>query len=94
MGRPAARRWRAFHLLAAPRPGQASVELRKGVAEFARNIKKLLKGRGDEITIGAFTGHWNDHPRPFTWTKDADEILAKIERAKAKQAPLHTTSVP
>jgi transposase len=34
--------------------------------------------------IGAFIDTWNDHPRPFTWTKDADKILAKIESAKAK----------
>jgi DDE superfamily endonuclease len=38
--------------------------------------------------IGAFTGHWNDHSRPFSWTKNADEILAKIERAKAKTSAL------
>jgi hypothetical protein len=25
--------------------------------------------------------YWNDHPRPFTWTK-ADDILANIQRAK------------
>ena len=35
-------------------------------------------------TIGAFIDHWNDHPRPFTWTKDASEILASIQRAKTK----------
>jgi hypothetical protein len=23
--------------------------------------------------IGAFIDHWNEHPRPFTWTKDADD---------------------
>lgn len=34
--------------------------------------------------IGAFIDHWNDHPRPFAWTKDADEILASIKRAKTK----------
>src|SRR6266516_1749027 len=34
--------------------------------------------------IGVFIDHWNDHPRPFTWTKDADEILASIQRAKTK----------
>jgi hypothetical protein len=34
--------------------------------------------------IGAFIDSWNDHPRPFTWTKDADEILRKINRAKTK----------
>ena len=35
-------------------------------------------------TIGAFIDGWNDHPRPFAWTKDADEILGKIHRAKTK----------
>jgi transposase len=34
--------------------------------------------------IGAFIDGWNDHPRPFTWTRDADEILASIQRAKTK----------
>jgi hypothetical protein len=38
--------------------------------------------------IGAFIDRWNEHPRPFTWTSDADEILAKIERAKAKTSAL------
>jgi hypothetical protein len=35
-------------------------------------------------TIGAFIEHWNDHPRPFAWTKDADEIVARIGRANTK----------
>jgi transposase len=39
-------------------------------------------------TIGAFIDHWNDHPVPFTWTKDADEILRKINRAKTKASVL------
>jgi hypothetical protein len=34
--------------------------------------------------IGAFIDSWNDHPRPFAWTKDANEILASIDRAKTK----------
>ena len=34
--------------------------------------------------IGVFIDQWNEHPRPFAWTKDADEILASIKRAKAK----------
>ena len=34
--------------------------------------------------IGAFIDHWNEHPSPFSWTKDADEILASIQRAKTK----------
>jgi hypothetical protein len=32
--------------------------------------------------IGTFIDHWNEHPRPFSWTKDADEILGSIEHAK------------
>jgi transposase len=43
-------------------------------------------------TTGAFIDHWNDHPRPFAWTKDADEILASIHRAKTKANALTTTS--
>jgi hypothetical protein len=35
-------------------------------------------------TIGAFIDSWNDHPHPFAWTKDADEILASINRANTK----------
>lgn len=38
--------------------------------------------------IGAFIDHWNDHPHPFAWTKDADEILASIKRAKTKTSGL------
>lgn len=34
--------------------------------------------------IGAFIDHWNDHTHPFAWTKDADEILGKIERARTQ----------
>ncbi len=38
--------------------------------------------------IGAFIDHWNDHPVPFAWTKDPDEILASIKRAKTKTIAL------
>ncbi len=38
--------------------------------------------------ISAFIDHWNNHPQPFAWTKDADEILGKIERAKTKTSGL------
>jgi transposase len=39
-------------------------------------------------TIDAFIDQWNDHARPFAWTKDAHEILGKIERAKTKTSGL------
>jgi transposase len=34
--------------------------------------------------IGAFIDSWNEHAVPFAWTKDADQILAKIKSAKTK----------
>jgi hypothetical protein len=34
--------------------------------------------------IGAFIDGWNDHPRPFTWTKDADQILAPIQSGRQR----------
>ncbi len=34
--------------------------------------------------IEAFLGAWNENPRPFVWTAKLEEILQKIERARAK----------
>ncbi len=28
----------------------------------------------------AWTAAWNDNPRPFVWTKTADEILNSLKR--------------
>jgi hypothetical protein len=33
--------------------------------------------------IREYLDHYNQSPRPFVWTKDADTILAKINRAKS-----------
>lgn len=30
--------------------------------------------------IGEFIDGWNERCEPFTWTKDSDEIIAKIKR--------------
>jgi transposase len=38
--------------------------------------------------IGAFIDTWNHHPHPFAWTKDADQILGSIQRAKTKTSAL------
>ena len=43
-----------------------------------RSVRELI------AAIGAFIDHWNEHPRPFAWTKDADEILTSINHAKTK----------
>jgi hypothetical protein len=45
-------------------------------------------------TVGAFINCWNDHPRPFAWTKDTGEILASIRRAQTKTSWLTATSGP
>ena len=42
------------------------------------SVKELV------AVIGRFIDSWNDHARPFAWTKDADGILASINRAKTK----------
>ncbi|MFE2654566.1 IS630 family transposase, partial [Streptomyces sp. NPDC059346] len=31
-----------------------------------------------ERDIRAWLTDWNEHPRPFVWTKTADEILDKV----------------
>jgi len=33
-----------------------------------------------ERAIGEYLRHYNQQPKPFIWTKDADTILAKIDR--------------
>jgi len=60
-----------------------SIITRQAIRRGAFTSVTELTGR-----IGAFIDHWNNHPRPFTWTKDADEILGKIERAKTKTSAL------
>ena len=34
------------------------------------------------MTIRRFIDGWNERCEPFTWTKDADTILAKAQRQK------------
>ncbi len=33
--------------------------------------------------IDEWTSHWNDNPRPFVWTKPANDIIAKVQRGQA-----------
>lgn len=33
--------------------------------------------------IDEWTSHWNDDPRPFVWTKPANDIITKIRRGRA-----------
>jgi transposase len=32
--------------------------------------------------IETWAEHWNDNPTPFTWTKTADDIIAKVRRGR------------
>ena len=41
-----------------------------------RSVKDLT------AAIGAFIDAYNDRCQPFTWTKDADELIAKIKPSK------------
>jgi hypothetical protein len=35
--------------------------------------------------IGRFCDGWNQRCRPFCWTKDAEQILAKLKRPPLQQ---------
>jgi hypothetical protein len=55
-------------------------------AGFAELTTKWLR-RGTHRSVGELTGSiqtwidtWNDDPRPFVWTKTADEILDSLTR--------------
>jgi hypothetical protein len=86
-----AARKRARPVLRGPRRGSApglpdecffSVITRPAIRGSFTSVRQLT------AAIGAFIDSWNDHPRPFAWTKDADEILAGIQRAKTKTKAL------
>jgi len=38
--------------------------------------------------ISAFIDHRNDHSVPFSWTKEADQILTSMKRANTKTSGL------
>ncbi len=44
-----------------------------------------------EKDIAAWIDEWNDNPRPFRWTKTADEILKSLADYPAKINPTITT---
>ena len=48
----------------------------------ARKIKRASHRSTRELEqdIRAFLRHTNDHPKPFVWTKSADQILASVRR--------------
>ncbi|WP_405512176.1 IS630 family transposase [Streptomyces canus] len=50
-----------------------------------RGVHTSVKALEDDIT--AWIDSWNENPRPFTWTKTADEILNSLADYLAKVTP-------
>ena len=47
-----------------------------------------------EADIASYLANYNAKPTPFVWTKSADIILAKVERARATLAAVKTGNQP
>ncbi|MFF8554804.1 IS630 family transposase, partial [Streptomyces sp. NPDC015501] len=70
-----------FHLHFTPTSASWLNLVERWFAELTQ--KKLKRGvhrsvQALERDIRAWLTDWNEHPRPFVWTKTADEILAKV----------------
>jgi transposase len=56
---------------------------------FAQLTRKRLRtGTFNSVAelkdaIDVWVSHWNDDPRPFVWTKTAEEIIEKVRRGRA-----------
>ncbi len=42
--------------------------------------------------IEHWVAHWNDDPTPFTWHKQATEIIAKVRRGRARLDQIKTAT--
>ena len=58
-------------------------QIRRGVH---RSIKEL------EAAVAAFIAHYNAAPRPFHWTKSADQIFSSIARSCQRTLTVHASS--
>ncbi len=70
-----------FHLHFTPTSASWLNLVERWFAELTQ--KKLKRGvhrsvQALERDIRAWLADWNEHPRPFLWTKSADEILDKV----------------
>ena len=93
---PVVKRWLAkhkrFHLHFVP----TSSSWLNMVERFFGQItqKRIRRGTFKSVpqlvdAITQYLGMWNDQPKPFVWTKDADMILAKIARCKEALGTAH-----
>ena len=50
----------------------------------------VFKGIADlQAAINRFLRETNDHPKPFTWTADPDDIISKVRRGKQALESIH-----
>ncbi|MFE5097163.1 hypothetical protein ACFRCI_44430 [Streptomyces sp. NPDC056638] len=50
--------------------------VRAGRPDLARGVHRSVQPL--ERAIRSWLAGWNGHPRPFVWTKTADDILDKV----------------
>ena len=72
-----------YHVNFTPTSASRINQVERWFAELAR--KRLRQGihtsvRQLEADIRAFSDRHNQNPRPFKWTKSADQILASVKR--------------
>lgn len=91
----ATRRWLArhprFHVHFTPTSSSWLNLVERWFAEITR--QRIRRGTFESVpaliaAITEYLDHYNHAPQPFAWTKDADTILAKIDRAKSCPKPL------
>ena len=63
-------------------PYSAATDTALGRRLIRRSVHKSVQAL--EADIRKWVGHWNENPRPFTWTKTADEILHSLAEYLAK----------
>lgn len=83
LAKPAQARW---HLHFTP-TSSSWLNLVEGVFAQLTN-KRLRTGSFNSLNslieaIDVWASHWNDDPKPFVWTKTADEIITKVRRGRA-----------
>ena len=90
----AVQRWlarhRRFHFHFTPTSSSWLNLVERWFAEITR--QRIRRGTFESVpgliaAITEYLDHYNLAPRPFAWTKDADTILAKIDRAKSCPKP-------
>jgi transposase len=88
--RPKIRAWLArrphYHVRFTPTSASWINQVERWFAELTR--KRLRRGvhtsvRQLEADIRSFIDRHNQNPRPFKWTKSADQILASVKRSSA-----------